>query len=447
MIGYSGTGYKGMQIMPNERTIEGDLFQAFVKAGAISKANADDPKKSQLIRCARTDKGVHAAGNVISLKLIIEDADIVEKINNNLPEQIRVWGYERTTGSFSSYAQCDSRWYEYLIPTYAFLPPHPTSWMAKELKRISEEDGKVEEYNGRQKEVLGFWDDVEENAVKPLLEAMDPETRALVESALYYTDSVSLDVLKDDEDDIEIDEETGEPVKPKKGSKPKQQPSIAPPTEEAKDGSSTLVTAGGGEIIPDTIPSKVPAERSESLELAIKSVKNAYIEAKNAYRIQPERVERIKDVLSRYEGTHNYHNFTIKKNPKDASAKRFIRSFQVNGDPVLINGTEWLSLKVHGQSFMMHQIRKMVAMVALIVRSGCDTERITQALGMDVFNIPKAPGLGLLLERPVFETYNQKAESFEKNELSFDKYEKEMLEFKQREIYDKIFQEEAQNHV
>jgi tRNA pseudouridine38-40 synthase len=52
-IGYSGTGYRGMQINTTEKTIEGDLFTAFVAAGAISKANADDPKKSQLVRCAR----------------------------------------------------------------------------------------------------------------------------------------------------------------------------------------------------------------------------------------------------------------------------------------------------------------------------------------------------------------------------------------------------------
>src|SRR6201999_4636333 len=83
------------------KTIEGDLFQASVAAGAISKANADDPKKSSFVRCARTDKGVHAAGNVISLKMIVEDPDIVQKINDKLSPQIRVWGYERTNNSFS----------------------------------------------------------------------------------------------------------------------------------------------------------------------------------------------------------------------------------------------------------------------------------------------------------------------------------------------------------
>jgi tRNA pseudouridine38-40 synthase len=36
----------------DHKTIEGDLFQAFVAAGAISKANADDPKKSSFVMCS-----------------------------------------------------------------------------------------------------------------------------------------------------------------------------------------------------------------------------------------------------------------------------------------------------------------------------------------------------------------------------------------------------------
>lgn len=46
------------------KTIEGELFEAFVKAGAVSADNADDHTKVQLARAARTDAGVHAAGNV-----------------------------------------------------------------------------------------------------------------------------------------------------------------------------------------------------------------------------------------------------------------------------------------------------------------------------------------------------------------------------------------------
>lgn len=45
------------------KTIEGDLFEALAKAGAISPENATDHKKVDIQRAARTDAGVHAAGN------------------------------------------------------------------------------------------------------------------------------------------------------------------------------------------------------------------------------------------------------------------------------------------------------------------------------------------------------------------------------------------------
>lgn len=46
------------------KTIEGDVFEALVKAGAVSEANAVDHRKVDVQRAARTDAGVHAAGNV-----------------------------------------------------------------------------------------------------------------------------------------------------------------------------------------------------------------------------------------------------------------------------------------------------------------------------------------------------------------------------------------------
>ncbi|MGG6497451.1 UNVERIFIED_CONTAM: hypothetical protein NY603_31465, partial [Bacteroidetes bacterium 56_B9] len=86
-----------------------------------------------------------------------EDKDIVEKINAELSPQIRVWGIERTIGSFSCYQACDSRWYEYLMPSYAFLPPHTSSWLAKQLESAADEVGDREAYEARQEEVKGFW--------------------------------------------------------------------------------------------------------------------------------------------------------------------------------------------------------------------------------------------------------------------------------------------------
>ena len=46
-------------------------------------------------RAARTDAGVHAAGNVVSMKLITAIPgvpDLVARVNEELPPEIRLWG-------------------------------------------------------------------------------------------------------------------------------------------------------------------------------------------------------------------------------------------------------------------------------------------------------------------------------------------------------------------
>lgn len=468
MIGYAGSGYKGMQINGQEKTIEGDLFKAFVAAGAISKANADDPKKSSLVRCARTDKGVHAAGNVISLKLIVEESNIIEKINEALPPQIRVWGIERTNGAFSCYQTCDSRWYEYLIPTYSFLPPHPSSFLGKKLVESAEQEGIYETYQSLQQDVSTFWADTDEKYVKPILEKLDPELRKSVEAIIYSSEeepSASKENVKTE--DIKSEPisdrpmegaETTTPTTQKRSRTPDEDgPSrkkqAAEETEPVKDIPEVKVEAATEEV-PVIKKEPVVDYRGESskqvltpAEQAVKDIKAAYIVAKKAYRVSDVRRARVQEALNSYLGTCNFHNYTIQKTFSDPSAKRVIRSFRVGADPVIINDTEWLSLKVHGQSFMMHQIRKMIAMVALVVRCGSKTDIIKDSYGPANISIPKAPGLGLLLERPVFDTYNEKAVGeYNRNKLDFNNYEKEMLEFKQREIYDRIFREEERDH-
>ncbi|KAB8079020.1 pseudouridine synthase [Aspergillus leporis] len=407
LLGYSGTGYKGMQLSDTEKTIEGELFTAFVAAGAISKANAADPKKSSLVRCARTDKGVHAAGNIVSLKLIVEDEDIVQKINEKLSSQIRVWDILVANKSFSSYQMCDSRIYEYLMPSYCFLPPHPSTFLGKKIVEIAEKEGDLEAHKARQEEVSNYWEEADEKYVRPVLEGFDEDIRELVKNAIYHE---------------------------------------KPEDDESLQDTPAAEKPAGDDTAKPQLTEEEEARRRRIIE-AVKAVKAAYNTAKRAYRIPPARVARVQEALDKYLGTKNYYNYTIQKLFKDPSSKRHIKSFKVDTTPIIINGTEWLSLKVHGQSFMMHQIRKMVAMATLIVRCGCDSKRILDSYGPTKIAIPKAPGLGLLLERPVFNGYNRKAEETGKKPINFDLYATEMNEFKQREIYDRIFREEEETNA
>lgn len=383
----------------DEKTIERDLFNAFVAAGAISKANSNDPKKSSLVRCARTDKGVHAAGNVISLKLIIEDPDVVDKINQHLPPQIRVWGIERTNGSFSCYNMCDSRVYEYLLPTHTLLPPHPKSYLGLKMEERAKEMGQWDLLKERQADVSHFWGEAEEKYINPVVRSLDPSMQKSALAAIFQA--------RESESSPEVE-------------------------EDATPDSTPLDRLEDSSVIP---------EQPTTFDAAVRKIKSAYLEAKKSYRISPARLDRLRKALSIYTGTHNFHNYTIQKQYRDSSAKRYIKFF--TADKAEADGnTEWLSLKVQGQSFMMHQIRKMVSMAVLIVRMGCSLDLIRDSFGPTSFSIPKAPGLGLLLERPIFDVYNKLAiEKFQRETIDFDKFKQGILDFKQKHIYEHIVQE------
>lgn len=325
LMGFCGTGYQGMQINPGAKTIEGDLWKALVEAKAVSKDNAEDPKKISFVRAARTDKGVHAIGQVISGKFIIEDEDIVEKINSHLPEQIRVWGIIRTSNSFHAKNAADSRIYEYLLPSYCLMPANP----------------------------------------------------------IYYPNSAIAKDLPNKE----------QYVKKVKNNEPVE---IPPYTEEE-------------------------------------------IQKFRDFRISPEKLESFRQALEMYVGAHNYHNFTVGKKFEEESSTRYIISFKCS-DPFIRNGVEWLSLKIQGQAFMIHQIRKMIGFVVMLLRTGTTTSLISTAFTKLKMNIPKVPGDGLWLDQVVIQSYSKR---FPDNPpITFEPYKDKIEPFREKYIYSKIIEEE-----
>ncbi|CAD6900864.1 unnamed protein product [Tilletia controversa] len=425
-FGYCGIGYNGLQINPGVKTIEGDIFDAFCKVGAVSKDNAVNPAKVALQRSARTDRGVHAAGNVLTLKLIlnapgvpeilaaaaassssstaapsvqaegatstatsatatggeVEKKDplptptptnaadsLVQAVNAILPPIIRLWGITRVQGKFNARTSCDSRQYEYLLPTYVFLPPKPGTYMYGTLSRLRE---------------------------------------------------LSLAAGAD-------------------------------PTEPAGRGLPSW-----NDVLEH------PFWAAQGVE---KQFGDDMVEKKK-WRIPGAQLERTRTIFQQYAGSHNFHNFTI-------------------SDPKLINGTEWVSIKFHGQSFMLHQIRKMIGLLVLIARTPTPASLIAETYGPARIHVPKAPGLGLLLEQPLFGSYNAKVvqannrvaavarnkgkaakpkakksggrdeEDGDEDEdgeegdqmreaVHFDKFTKEMEAFKQTYVYDRIMNVEEE---
>lgn len=296
LIAYSGKGYYGMQRNPGTsqfRTIEDDLVTALIKSGCIPQAHGDEMKKMSFQRCARTDKGVSAAGQVVSLKLRLLE-DVIVKINEHLPPQIRVLGLKRVTQGFNSKNNCDARTYSYMLPTVAFSP---------------------KDYD-------------------------------------------------------------------------------------------TANTA--------------------------------------AFRLDKETLQNVNRLFALYKGTHNFHNFTSQKAPNDPSARRYITEMSC-GEPFIRSNTEFAVITVRGQSFMMHQIRKMIGLVIAVIKGYAKEDVMERSWKQEKVDVPKAPGLGLILERVHFDRYNKRFGGDGLHErLEWDREEEGIKAFKEAHIYPTIVETECQ---
>ncbi|XP_061171097.1 pseudouridylate synthase 1 homolog isoform X1 [Saccostrea echinata] len=295
LIAYNGKGYHGIQRNPPYPSIEEELLKALLKVGAITQDHYDKPGAIHFQRAARTDKHVSAASNIISLKMVTNVENFLEKVNQELPNQIRIFGFKRTTKGFDCKTQCTGRTYMYVLPTYALAP---------EGMKISEE-----------------------------------------------------------------------------------------------------------------------------------------------YRITDEILVHANDVLKLYQGTHNFHNFTSGIKPTEQKAKRYIISFEC-GKPYIREGLEFVTCKVRGQSFMLHHIRKMIGLMIAIVKGCCKEDVLQLAWGPEKVDVPKAPGLGLLLDELYFDGYNKKWGRDGLHEpVEWTQYEEELEKFKEEYILPEIYKGEKNDKV
>lgn len=172
-----------------------------------------------------------------------------------------------------------------------------------------------------------------------------------------------------------------------------------------------------------------------------------------AFRLDPETLEQVNGLFSRYKGTHNFHNFTSQKSPQDPSARRYIMEMSC-GEPFVCGpgedgcegGTgEFAVITVRGQSFMLHQIRKMIGLVIAVVKGYASDAVLERSWGAEKVDIPRAPGLGLVLERVHFDRYNKRFGGDGLHQrLDWDTEEEAIRSFKKAHIYPSIVATEAE---
>lgn len=381
-LGYVGAGYYGMQRNPPHPTIEAELERALVAAGCIAHQNASSFNKVHWMRAARTDKGVSAVCQVVSARLVMvqnrrgdegegEDEGGQEQQQEEAQQQEKEGqkaaaaedneeegAGQKSRGSSANPKNPSGGDHDdpVVARVNAALPPavRVYGW-----RRVTEGfDARKWCDRRRYEYVLPAWVFDRELFTRPLL-AEDAAAGA--------------------------------------GQTLAANPSSASAAISSAAQSSTLNSV-----------TDVTVDRSGLPPREIKALRAA-VRAAEAARA-PVDQDALDAIFARYQGTHNFHNFTAKVDPSTAEAKRHILYFRCEGVvDVEGGGGRWVKLAVLGQSFMLHQIRKMVGLAAAVARGIAPLEALDAALDPDRdYAVPMAPALGLLLDEAFFDGYNQR---------------------------------------
>ena len=120
--GYFGQDYSGNTKNPGVHTVEEELENALYKEKFISPCNYGNLKKINWMRASRTDKGVSAIMNVVSVKLHkypnIDEIAMKEKLNKILPKDIHIFRIIEVSDHFDSKDNNNNREYHYILPSF-----------------------------------------------------------------------------------------------------------------------------------------------------------------------------------------------------------------------------------------------------------------------------------------------------------------------------------------
>ncbi|CAL5055134.1 unnamed protein product [Urochloa decumbens] len=436
LLGYCGAGYQGMQKNPGARTIEGDLEEALYQAGAVPEADRAAPRRYDWARAARTDKGVSAAAQVVSGRFYVDPPGFIDRLNAQLAQQIRAYGYVRVTNSFSAKKFCDRRRYLYLLPVFALDPSaHPDREAVMASMGSGTELTKCLECSERGRKVPGVMG--REGKL------LSPAENAPLEGAVVNSHGESGAAQCDPP--ISNTNVHGE-----LGSSSDEKLDLPVSGDGTEAGNAGLGSNGVGDAVPSASADADPSAGNDEnkLEATATELKVQGVDfdksngeekppAKSAFSYTDEVKERFNRILKYYIGTHNFHNFTTRTKAEDPAAKRFIISFAADR-VVSLDGIDFVRCEVVGQSFMLHQIRKMIGLAVTVMRN-CAPESIYDvAFRKDVnLNVPTAPEVGLYLDECMFTSYNKKWKDTHEA-VSMDPYCEDAERFKVKYIFPHI---------
>ncbi len=126
-LAYDGTPFRGWQVQPGERTVQGEL------QAALGRVTGESPLPQG---SGRTDAGVHALGQVASFALSapIPEENLRRALNRTLPPSIRILETRTARSAFHARHSALAKIYEYRVFRGEICPPflaryvHACSW-------------------------------------------------------------------------------------------------------------------------------------------------------------------------------------------------------------------------------------------------------------------------------------------------------------------------------
>ncbi|MDD4254439.1 MAG: tRNA pseudouridine(38-40) synthase TruA [Methanofollis sp.] len=156
-IGYWGDDFYGSQVQPSVRTVEGDVIAACKEIGLFT-----NPKEARFAFAGRTDRGVHAAGQVCAFTTD-EPERAVTALRYELPADIWTTGWAEVPERFNPRKEALARTYRYYFVDHpgdtaamddaaqAFVGEHDFSLFSRQSERdplrhvmaahVADEDG------------------------------------------------------------------------------------------------------------------------------------------------------------------------------------------------------------------------------------------------------------------------------------------------------------------
>ncbi|HEX04922.1 MAG TPA: tRNA pseudouridine(38-40) synthase TruA [Bacteroidetes bacterium] len=137
-LSYDGSEFRGWQIQPQGRTVQGEL------EAALSQLYGGEDIRSYA--AGRTDSGVHAVMQVVHFDTVIEREEkvITKALNSLLPEDVRIWRSRVVEDDFHARFSARGRLYAYRILRQPDLYLRRYGWSTDSvfhLERVLEASG------------------------------------------------------------------------------------------------------------------------------------------------------------------------------------------------------------------------------------------------------------------------------------------------------------------